>query len=147
MIVPLIVAGGAGGAAALLYVLVVRGALTLDLNIGRRVRPLGPITQTIAAPPETVFDVVAGPYLGRTPRAMGDKLQVLERGNDTVLAAHFTKLGPLTVTTDLARAGHVLREEQRTNLKLLGVATRESHVRLHLRREAFLAVLDRKPMS
>jgi hypothetical protein len=87
-----------GGAAAA-YVLVVRGALTLDLNLGRRLRPLGPITETIAAPRETVFDVVAGPYLGRTPRAMRAKLEVLERGSDMVLAAHFNRVGRLTATT------------------------------------------------
>lgn len=81
------------------YVLVVRGALTLDLGIGRRVRPLGAIARTIAAPPETVFDVIAGPYLQRTPRAMRDKLEVLERGSDMALAAHFTGTGPLTTTT------------------------------------------------
>ena len=82
-----------------IYVLVVRGALTLDLGIGRRTRPLGPLTRTIAAPPETVFDVIAGPYLGRTPRAMQDKLQVWERSSDMALAAHFTTAGRLTTTT------------------------------------------------
>jgi hypothetical protein len=81
------------------YVLVVRGALTLDLDLGRRVRPLGPIIRRIAAPPETVFDVIAAPYLGRTPRAMHDKLHVLERGSDMALAAHFTTAGRLTTTT------------------------------------------------
>jgi hypothetical protein len=81
------------------YVLLVRGALTLDLDLGRRTRPLGPISRTIAAPPETVFDVIAVPYLDRTPRAMQDKLQVLERGSDMVLAAHFTQAGRLTTTT------------------------------------------------
>lgn len=81
------------------YVLLVRGALTLDLGVGRRVRPLGPITRTIAAPPETVFDVIAAPYLGRTPRAMADKLEVWERGGDMALAAHFTTAGRLTTTT------------------------------------------------
>jgi hypothetical protein len=86
-------AGVAGG-----YLLVVRGDLTLDLGIGRRVRPLGPIHVTIGAPPETVFDVISGPYM-RTPRAMKDKLEVLERGTDMVLAAHFTKVGRLTATT------------------------------------------------
>jgi len=80
-------------------ILVVRGALTLDLGVGRRTRPLGPISYTIAAPPETVFDVIAGPYLGKTPRAMHDKLRILERGSDMVLAAHFTKVGRLTATT------------------------------------------------
>lgn len=88
------------GALALGYLLVVRGSLTLDLGIGRRVRPLDPIRIAIAAPPETVFDVVAAPYLGRTPRAMKAKLDVLERGSDMALAAHFTPLaGRLTVTT------------------------------------------------
>ena len=81
------------------YALVVRGALTLDLGLGRRVLPLGPITRSIAAPPEVVFDVIARPYLGRTPRAMQDKLRVLERGSDMVLAAHFTTAGRLTTTT------------------------------------------------
>ena len=88
------VAGVAG-----LYTLVVRGALSLDLGVGRRVRPLGPLTRTIAAPPETVFDVIAAPYLERTPRAMQEKLQVWERGSDMVLAAHFTQAGRLTTTT------------------------------------------------
>ena len=40
-----------------------------------------------------VFEVIAEPYLGRTPRALADKLQVLDRGSDLVLAAHFTPLG------------------------------------------------------
>lgn len=80
------------------YVLVVRGALTLDLGVGRRVRPLGPIELAVAAPPETVFDVVANPYR-RTPRAMRDKLQVWERSSEMVLAAHFTQVGGLTTTT------------------------------------------------
>ena len=31
--------------------------------------------------------------MGRAPRALADKLRVLERGNDMVLAAHFTPLG------------------------------------------------------
>lgn len=81
------------------YVLVVRGALTLDLGVGRRVRPLGPITRTIAAAPEVVFDVIASPYLGRTPRAMHDKLRVWERGSDMVLAEHLTTAGRLTTAT------------------------------------------------
>ena len=81
------------------YVLLVRGAITLDLGIGRRVRPLGPIARTIAAPPETVFDVIAAPYLGRTPRALAGKLEVWEHGSDMALAAHFTSAGRFTTTT------------------------------------------------
>ena len=87
-------AGAAGG-----YALLVRGALTLDLGVGRRVRPLGPLDATIAAPREMVFDVIAAPYLGRTPRAMQDKLRVWERGSDMALAAHFTSATRLTTTT------------------------------------------------
>ena len=80
--------------------LVARAGLTLDLGIGRRIRPLGPIALDIAAPPEIVFDVIAAPYLGRTPRALRGKLEVIERGTDLVLAAHFTRVAPgLTVTT------------------------------------------------
>jgi hypothetical protein len=84
-----------GGAA-----LVARAGLTLDIGVGRRLRPLGPIALDIAAPPEVVFDVIAAPYLGRTPRALRGKLEVIERGADLVLAAHFTPVAPgLTVTT------------------------------------------------
>jgi hypothetical protein len=45
------------------YYLLVTGKLTLDTGIGRRVRPLGPYSVTVAAPAETVFDVIAAPYL------------------------------------------------------------------------------------
>jgi hypothetical protein len=83
---------GAGVAAAG-YVGLVTGACPVDLGIGRRVRPLGPQLVDMAAPREVVFDVIAEPYLGRTPRALADKLKVLERGSDMVLAAHFTPLG------------------------------------------------------
>jgi Polyketide cyclase / dehydrase and lipid transport len=81
------------------YVLLVRGALTLDLGLGRRTRPLGPLTARIVAPREIVFEVIAAPYLGKTPRALRQKLEVLERGSDMVLAAHFTPVGRLTATT------------------------------------------------
>jgi hypothetical protein len=83
---------GAGVAAAG-YVGLVTGACPLDLGIGRRVRPLGPQQVDMAAPREVVFDVIAEPYLGRAPRVLVDKLRVLERGSDMVLAAHFTPLG------------------------------------------------------
>jgi hypothetical protein len=78
------------GAAAAGYVGLVTGACPLDLGIGRRVRPLGPQQLEMAAPRELVFDVIAEPYLGRAPRALAAKLQVLEAGSDMVLAAHFT---------------------------------------------------------
>jgi Polyketide cyclase / dehydrase and lipid transport len=83
------------------YRLVVSGRLTLDTGWGRTVRPLGPLSVAVAAPPEIVFDVIAAPYLGRTPRAMADKLDVLERGSDMVLAAHRTPVRPGLVATTL----------------------------------------------
>jgi hypothetical protein len=73
--------------------------MTLDLDVGRRVQPLGPIERTIRSPREVVFDVVAAPYLGRTPRALAGKLQVWERGSDMVLAAHFTPVKCGVTTT------------------------------------------------
>jgi Polyketide cyclase / dehydrase and lipid transport len=87
------------GCAVGLWALLVRGSLTLDLGVGRRYRTLGPLRVRIAAPREVVFDVVSGPYLGRTPRALRAKLEVLERGEDVVLAAHYTRAYGLTATT------------------------------------------------
>lgn len=89
----------AAAAAAVGYRLVVSGKLTVDTGIGRVTRALGPIERTIAAPREIVFDVVAAPYLGRTPRAMADKLEVIERGQDMALAAHHTPVGSGLVAT------------------------------------------------
>ena len=100
-----LVAGSALGLAARkTYRLLTRGALTLDLELGRRLKPLGPLVRPISAPQEVVFDVIAGPYLGKTPRALADKLQVWERGSDMVLAAHFTpvKCG-ITTTLETVR--------------------------------------------
>jgi hypothetical protein len=87
---PLIAGAALALAARTSYRLLTSGALTLDLDLGRRVQPLGPLVQAIRAPRDVVFDVIASPYLGRTPRALADKLQVWGRGSDMVLAAHFT---------------------------------------------------------
>jgi hypothetical protein len=46
----------------------------------------------ISADRDTVFDVLAAPYLGRQTRAMAEKIQILERGSDMVLAAHRTRV-------------------------------------------------------
>jgi hypothetical protein len=81
------------------YVGLVTGAAPLDIGLGRRIRSLGPRTVEVEAPAETVFDVIAEPYLHRTTRAMQNKVQVLERGADMVLAAHFTPAGRLTAKT------------------------------------------------
>jgi hypothetical protein len=80
------------------FELLARGRMTIDVGIGRRTRPLGPIARTIAAPPEVVFDVIAGPYL-RTPRAMRETLRVWERGSDMVLAEHLTRRGRRVTST------------------------------------------------
>jgi hypothetical protein len=94
-----VVLSAGGGLSVLVYVLLVRGSLTVDLGIGRTVRLLGPFTWNVAAPRELVFDVISAPYLGRTPHALGRKLQVLERGEEMVLAEHYTRVGPLLTTT------------------------------------------------
>jgi hypothetical protein len=89
------------GAAGLGYYLVVTGKLTLDTGWGRRTRPLGPYGVNVAAPAKTTFDVIAAPYLGKTPKAMASHLKVLERGKDMVLAEHYTPVhgGRLTAVT------------------------------------------------
>jgi Polyketide cyclase / dehydrase and lipid transport len=81
------------------YRLVVKGQLTVDTGLGRTMQPLGPLTVTIAASPEIVFDVIAAPYLGRTPRALTDEIDVVERSTDMVLAAHRTPVGTGLVAT------------------------------------------------
>ena len=88
-----------GGVGLATYVAIVRGSLTLDLGIGRSVRSLGPLSWSIAAPRELVFEVISAPYLRKTPRALERKLRVLERGEDIVLAEHYTQVGPLVTTT------------------------------------------------
>jgi len=92
-------AAGLAAVGAVGYRLVVGGELTLDTGIGRRIRPLQSLTMRIAADPETVFDVIAAPYLGRTPRALQAEVDVLERSADMVLAAHRTPVAGGLVTT------------------------------------------------
>lgn len=88
----------AGGAAA--YAGLVTGACPVDLGVGRQSRPLGPLTTDIAADRESVFAVIMAPYLARQTRAMKEKLTVLERGDNMVLAAHYTPVrGRLRATT------------------------------------------------
>lgn len=92
------VAGAAAGATGLYFGLIT-AAIPLDLGVGRRYQPLGPLTVNIAAPREVVFDILAAPYLGRQTRAMADKIHIVERGNDMVLAAHRTPIGRGLVAT------------------------------------------------
>ena len=88
-------------AAGIGYHLLVSGALTLDTGWGRTRRPLGPFSVDIAADREVVFEIIASPYLGRVPRALADKVQVVERGADMVLAAHRTPVRTGLVATTL----------------------------------------------
>jgi hypothetical protein len=81
-----------GGGAVAGYAGLVTGAISVDLGVGRRSRPLGPVSVGIGASRELVFDVIAEPYLGRQTRAVAEKIKVLERGADMVLAAHFTRV-------------------------------------------------------
>ena len=87
------------GFGTLVWALVVRGGLTVDLGVGRRTRSLGPLRVRISAPRDVVFDVIVSPYLDQTPRALRSKLEVVERGDDFVLAAHYTHAYGLTATT------------------------------------------------
>jgi hypothetical protein len=93
---------------------VARGLVVIDVRVGRRRRGLGPIERDIAASCEQVFDVIAAPYLARTPRAMQSKLQVLQRGSDMALAAHHTptRLGN-TTTIETVRFERPTRVEFR----------------------------------
>jgi hypothetical protein len=90
----------AGAATTGAYVGLVTGRLTLDLGIGRRNRPLGPLHLDIAASREAVYDAAAAPYADRQTRAMGEKVEILERAGQMVLAAHRTPVGArLTAVT------------------------------------------------
>ena len=89
----LVTAAGLGGAAAAAYLGVVTGRLSVDIGMGRRTRPLGPITVDIAAPREVVYAAAVAPYAERRPRAMAEKVRILERTDQMVLAAHHTSVG------------------------------------------------------
>jgi hypothetical protein len=97
-VIALVVAGLAAG--TLSFALLITGRLTVDTGLGRRVRPLGPQTVVIDAPRERVFDLIAVPYRSdRPPRALRDKIDVMERGEGMVLAAHHTPSSRFTTTT------------------------------------------------
>jgi hypothetical protein len=86
--------------AMLVYLGTVTGALTLDTGWGRRTRPLGPLTADIAAPRATVYALLVQPYVGRPTKALAEKVQILERGEGVVLAAHRTPIrGRLVAVT------------------------------------------------
>lgn len=76
-----------------------KGWLTMDVGWGRSQHPLGPLVVGYAAPRELVFDHLAAPYLGRVPREQRGQVEVLDRGEDLVVAAHHTGLRWFTSTT------------------------------------------------
>ena len=97
---PAAVAAAALAAGTALYRSLLTGRVTLDLGVGRRTRALGPLSVDIAAPPETVFAAAAAPYAERRPRALMEKVHILERTDQMVLAAHNTPVGKhLTAVT------------------------------------------------
>ncbi len=96
---PAVALGGAGASVWWLYRRLVAGDLSLDLRMRRTVRPLGPIEFQIQAPRELVFDVIAAPYLGTMPASLEGKIEILERSDQMVLAAHRTPVGGAVATT------------------------------------------------
>ncbi len=84
---------GLGAAAAGGYLGLVTGRLTVDLDVGRRTRPLGPLVVDIAASREDVYAAATAPYAERRPRAMAEKVDILDRADQMVLAAHRTPVG------------------------------------------------------
>jgi hypothetical protein len=75
---------------ASLYPGTVTGALVIDTGWGRRLQPLGPISVDIAADRKSVYGLLIQPYFGGATHALADKVQVVERGSNVVLAAHRT---------------------------------------------------------
>jgi hypothetical protein len=115
------------------YIGVVTGRLTFDLGLGRRTRPLGPFHLDIAAPRETVFAVAAAPYADRQPRAMREKVEILERAGQMVLAAHRTPVGSglTAVTVETV----TLDPPKRMGFRLLRGPVLSRDRDLHLRRD------------
>jgi hypothetical protein len=84
-----------GGA---LFLALAMGRMHLDLGFGRSLHELGPITTTIAAPRELVFDMISAPYLGRSPAAAAG-IEVLAASEHLVVARHHTRVHFYTAQT------------------------------------------------
>ena len=67
----LLVGGLAGG-----FLLLAMGRLHLDLGWGRSFHELGPIEVRIGAPRDLLFEMIREPYLGHTPRHVGDRAPI-----------------------------------------------------------------------
>jgi hypothetical protein len=72
------------------------GRMHLDLGLGRSFHPLGPLTVTIRAPRELVFEMIAAPYLGRV-KVPG--IEVLAGDEHLVVARHHTRVHFYTAQT------------------------------------------------
>jgi hypothetical protein len=79
-----------------LFLALATGRLHLDLGVGRSLHPVGPITTTIRAPRELVFEIIAAPYTGRGP---GPGIEVLARSEGLVVARHHTRVHFYTAQT------------------------------------------------
>jgi hypothetical protein len=82
---------------AALFLALAMGRLHLDFGVGRSFHPLGPITITIRATRELVFEIIAAPYLGRSSAGRG--IEVLARSKDLVVARHNTRVHFYTAQT------------------------------------------------
>jgi hypothetical protein len=79
-----------------LFLALAMGRAHLDLSFGRSYHPLGPLTATIRAPRELVFEVIAAPYLGRSSTS---GIEVLARSGELVVARHHTRVHFYTAQT------------------------------------------------
>ena len=84
-----------GGA---LFLALAMGRMHLDLGFGRSLHQLGPITTTIRAPRELVFDMISAPYIGRSPAAAAG-IEVLATCEHFVVARHHTRVHFYTAQT------------------------------------------------
>lgn len=81
---------------AALFLALAMGRAHLDLGVGRSYHALGPLTATIRAPRELVFEVIAAPYLGRSSTS---GIEVLARNGELVVARHHTRVHFYTAQT------------------------------------------------
>jgi hypothetical protein len=91
VVAAILIAGSATG-----FLLLAMGRLGLDLDWGRSRHELGPIVVDIDAPRELVFEILEAPYVGR---ARAEGIEVLDRGEDLVVASHLTKVHFYTART------------------------------------------------
>ena len=79
-----------------LFLALAMGRAHLDLGFGRSIHQLGPISATIRAPRELVFEVIAAPYRGQSSTS---EIEILARSGDLVVARHHTRVHFYTAQT------------------------------------------------